>query len=61
MEREDAVVVLNALRHKLLHEAATAAEALAILADAGKAVGYTPAMRCLVYGQDAEQAIRWGR
>jgi len=34
-------------------------EALKIIADAGKTVGYKPAFRALVMGQKPEDAIKW--
>jgi hypothetical protein len=35
-------------------------DVIAILRAAGQAVGYSPAMRCLVAGIEPEQSIRWG-
>jgi DNA primase large subunit len=56
--REEAVKVLEVSKAKM-DEAKTRDEALAILREAGKEVGYTPAFRCLVMGQTPEESIRW--
>jgi len=39
--------------------ATTKDETLAILKEAGSAVGYAPAYRCLVAGTEPENSIKW--
>jgi hypothetical protein len=56
--KAEAVKVLEVSKAKM-DEAKTRDEALAILREAGKEVGYKPAFRCLVLGQIPEQAITW--
>lgn len=56
--KEEAVKVLEVCKAKM-DEAKTRDEALEILREAGKEVGYKPAHRCLVLGQKPEQAITW--
>lgn len=60
MTREEAIQYLT-MQRDLLDEVASAAEFKAILSETGSKVGYTPAFRCLVKGQDPEQSIRWGK
>jgi len=56
--KEEAVKVLEVSQAKMA-EAKTRDEALEILREAGKEVGYTPAFRCLVMGQTPEASIKW--
>jgi len=58
MTRNEAVSALAEAQKKLA-KAETKEETLKILADAGKAAGYTPAFRALVAGQEAEKSVRW--
>lgn len=60
MTREEAIQFLT-MQRDLLDEVTSAAEYKAILLEAGNKVGYTPAFRCLVKGQDPEESIRWGK
>lgn len=56
--KEEAVKVLEVCKAKM-DEAKTKEEALEILREAGKEVGYKPAFRCLVMGETPEESIRW--
>ena len=63
MAREEAVEYLT-MQRDLLEEAVKANDIKqyeAILLRTGDKIGYTPAFRCLVKGQNPEQAIRWGK
>lgn len=59
MTREQGIQVLKDAQKKLA-KATTKDETLAVLKEAGSAVGYTPAFRCLVAGKDPDQSIKWG-
>lgn len=56
--KEEGVKVLTEAQKKLA-KATDKAEILGILKDAGSKVGYAPAMRCLVAGQEPDKSIRW--
>ena len=56
--KAEAVKVLEVSKAKMA-EAKTRDEALEILREAGKEVGYTPAFRCLVIGKTPEESIKW--
>jgi len=56
--KDEAVKVLEVCKAKM-DEAKTRDEAVEILKEAGKEVGYTPAFRCLVMGKTPEESIRW--
>jgi hypothetical protein len=59
MTREQGVEVLRKAQ-KNLAKASTKEETLAVLQEAGSAVGYKPAFRCLVAGTEPEKSIKWG-
>ena len=56
--RAEAAHILTALGREL-SEATTKAEVLNILRRAGGAVGYKPAFRCLVNGENPETSMHW--
>lgn len=56
--KEQAVEVLYRAKEQL-EQTSDKTEALTILAEAGKAVGYKPAFRALVMGTKPEDAIKW--
>ena len=58
LTREEAKTILRTAKAKLA-EAKTKSETLAVLKEAGKAVGYTPAFRCLVMGLIPDESIKW--
>jgi len=58
--KEEAVKVLDVCKAKM-DIAKTRDEALEILREAGKEVGYKPAFRCLVMGKTPEESIKWNR
>lgn len=60
MTREEAVQCLTKLRD-LAEVEVRKDEFAKILLEAGEAVGYTPAFRCLVMGLEPEESIRWGK
>ncbi|MGD0794294.1 MAG: hypothetical protein ABR958_01695 [Dehalococcoidales bacterium] len=57
--KQEAVEVLKVGKASM-EVAKTKDEAIAILTEVGKEVGYKPTFRCLVLGQNPEQAITWG-
>ncbi|MDD2731423.1 MAG: hypothetical protein PHW33_04865 [Candidatus Portnoybacteria bacterium] len=59
MTKAEGVKALEDAKGKLA-KASSRDETLAILLEAGKAVGYSPAMRCLVAGKAPEESIKWG-
>lgn len=59
MTKADGVKALEEAKGKLA-KATSKDDTLAILLEAGKAVGYSPAMRCLVAGKAPEDSIKWG-
>jgi len=59
MTRDEGIKALKDAQGKLA-KASTKDETIAVLAEAGKAVGYAPAMRCLVAGKAPEDSIKWG-
>mgnify|MGYP003394928955 CR=1 FL=1 len=58
MEKAEAVAVLTILKDQM-ELAQTKQEVLAVLSKAGKAVGYKPAFRVLVAGEEPDKAVRW--
>lgn len=56
--KEEGIKLLRELKEQLGKTEKTA-DALGILALAGKSVGYKPAFRALVMGVEPEQAIKW--
>ena len=60
LTREEAINILTKKRDEL-DEITTKDETICLLLDAGDAVGYTPAMRCLVRGSTPEDSIHWGK
>ncbi|MFA7101314.1 MAG: hypothetical protein WC196_06245 [Bacilli bacterium] len=57
--KDEGIKALKDAKAKLA-KASTKDETLAVLLEAGQAVGYSPAMRCLVAGKEPEQSIKWG-
>ncbi|KKL04145.1 hypothetical protein LCGC14_2619040 [marine sediment metagenome] len=60
ISREEAIQVLT-MYQDLASDAETKERFIEVLADAGRAIGYAPAMRCLVMCVSPEDAIRWGK
>jgi len=58
LTKEDAIGILREAKGKL-EKASTKDETLAVLKDAGGAVGYKPAFRCLIAGIEPEKSIKW--
>jgi len=58
MEKQDAIYTLVEAKEQM-DKAKTKGEALDVLRRAGSAVGYAPAMRCLVAGIEPEKSVRW--
>uniref|UniRef100_A0A6M3JXB0 Ig-like domain-containing protein n=2 Tax=viral metagenome TaxID=1070528 RepID=A0A6M3JXB0_9ZZZZ len=60
LTREEAIQILTRQRD-FADDAKTKDEYMKVLEEAGDIVGYAPAFRCLVKGQEPEVAIRWGK
>ena len=58
LTKPEAVAILQSAKQEL-DAASTKEDFVNVLASAGKKVGYSPAFRCLVNGQDAEESVRW--
>jgi hypothetical protein len=58
LTKEEGVAILAEAKGKMA-KAKTKEDALAVLLDAGKNVGYSPAFRCLVAGQEPDKSIKW--
>ena len=58
LTKDEAVGILKEAKSKL-ETATTKQETLGILKDAGGAVGYKPAFRCLIAGVEPEKSIKW--
>lgn len=56
--KEQGVALLTSLKEQLA-KTDSKAEAIRVLALAGKSVGYKPAFRALVMDVEPEQAIKW--
>lgn len=58
MEKNEAIDTLYRAKEKL-ENVSDKDSTLDILREAGKAVGYKPAFRCLIAGATPEDAIKW--
>jgi hypothetical protein len=58
MSKDEGIQLLKSCKEQLGKTPKTA-DALQVLALAGKSVGYAPTMRALVMGVEPEKAIKW--
>ena len=59
LTREEGIQILKDAETEMA-KAKTKEDAIGVLRKAGDAVGYAPAMRCLVAGNIPENSIKWG-
>ncbi len=58
MSKEEAIQYLTKQRD-MAEDSQTKVEYQKILLETGKAIGYTPAFRCLVMGLEPQDSIKW--
>lgn len=58
LTKEDGIKVLEEAQNSLA-KASSKEETLAVLKEAGSKVGYSPAFRCLVAGNEPAKSIKW--
>ncbi len=61
LTREEAVQYLTMQRDLMADATPDWYQIKRILEETGDKIGYAPAFRCLVKGQDPETSIRWGK